>query len=154
MARPALEALRRLGVVADRRLPHRHGLVRQERRGYLRDGSGECGRPGLPQVHRPCDSDHGLRPHGHALPRRGRRRAALLFLQPSRERSRHDGDEVEAGETIGTMGNTGFTTPRDAYHVHVSVSMENPFYNPWDNDAESGEYKWLDPEIFLGTREP
>ena len=64
------------------------------------------------------------------------------------------GDEVEAGETIGTMGNTGFTTPRDAYHVHVSVSMENPFYNPWDNDAESGEYKWLDPEIFLGTREP
>ncbi len=64
------------------------------------------------------------------------------------------GDEVEAGEVIGTMGNTGFTTPRDAYHVHVSVSMENPFYNPWDNDAESGEYKWLDPEFFLGTREP
>lgn len=64
------------------------------------------------------------------------------------------GDEVEAGEVIGRMGNTGFTYPRDAYHAHVSVSIENPFYNPWSSRAENDEYKWVDPEILLGTREP
>ncbi len=61
------------------------------------------------------------------------------------------GDEIKAGEVIGTMGNTGFCYPRDAYHLHISVSIDNPFYSPWNDYSDEGEYKWIDPGLFLGN---
>lgn len=64
------------------------------------------------------------------------------------------GDEIQAGELIGLMGNTGFCEPRDRYHGHFSALTENPFEEPWGQYDSEGDYRWLDIEPFLGTRGP
>ena len=60
------------------------------------------------------------------------------------------GEEVKAGEVIGTMGSSGFSVPKDTVHLHFSVALENPFFDPWNEFGEGGQYKWVDPALFLG----